>query len=71
MRAQRVIGVDLGGTKIASGVVTRDGRVERRAARPTPLGSTEALLSALAAAVSDLLDDSIAAIGFGIPSTID
>ena len=71
MRAQRVIGVDLGGTKIASGVVTQEGAIERRAVRPTPVDSTAAVLAALEESVSDVLDDSIAALGFGLPSTID
>jgi len=71
VRAQRVIGVDLGGTKIASGVVTPDGAIERETVRPTPVESTAALLAGLEDAVSDVLDDSIAGLGFGIPSTID
>jgi glucokinase len=68
---QRVIGVDLGGTKILAGVVDREGNIERRREWPTPLASEEELLRGLETAVSDVLDDEIAAIGFGIPSTID
>jgi glucokinase len=68
---KRVIGVDLGGTKILAGVVDRDGRVERRRENPTPVGSQDELLAGLEEAVSELLDDDIAAIGFGIPSPID
>ena len=30
------IGIDIGGTKIAGGLVTREGKVMRRAAQPTP-----------------------------------
>jgi glucokinase len=68
---QRVIGVDLGGTKILAGVVDRDGTVERRRELPTPLDSQDGLLGGLASAVEDVLADDVAAIGFGIPSTID
>jgi glucokinase len=68
---QRVIGVDLGGTKILAGVVDRDGQVGRRRETPTPTASEPELLRALEAAVAELLDDEIVAIGFGIPSTID
>jgi glucokinase len=68
---QRVIGVDLGGTKILAGVVDRDGAVERRRESPTPLESQDELLSGLQSAVEDVLEDDVAAIGFGIPSTID
>jgi glucokinase len=69
--SQRVIGVDLGGTKILAGVVDRDGNVERRRELPTPLDSQDELLRGLAEAVEDVLSDDAAAIGFGIPSTID
>jgi glucokinase len=68
---QRVIGVDLGGTKILAGVVDRDGTVERRRELPTPLDSQDELLGGLAGAVEDVLSDDVAAVGFGIPSTID
>jgi len=68
---ERVIGVDLGGTKILAGVVDADGHLETRREHPTPLDSEDALLDGLAAAVHELLDDRVAALGFGIPSTID
>src|SRR5438067_2789792 len=71
MNPQRAIGVDLGGTKILAGVVGRDGSVEERREWPTPLDSQEELLQALARSVEDVLADDVAAIGFGIPSTID
>jgi glucokinase len=65
------IGVDLGGTKILAGVVTRSGEILRRHERPTPLDSQDAVLRELEAAVVELLDDEVAAIGFGVPSSID
>jgi glucokinase len=68
---QRVIGVDLGGTKILAGIVDRDGTVERRREVPTPLESQDELLRGLAGAVGDVLEDDVVAIGLGIPSTID
>ena len=71
MDGKRVIGVDLGGTKILAGIVDRDGRVERRRENPTPVSSEDALLAGLDDAVQELLDDEIAAIGFGLPSPID
>src|ERR671929_2043031 len=67
----RVIGVDLGGTKILAGVVDRDGTVESRRELPTPLDSQEDLLGGLAVAVEDVLEEDVVALGFGIPSTID
>jgi glucokinase len=68
---KRVIGIDLGGTKILAGVVADDGRVEHRRETPTPTQSQDDLLAGLDAAVEELLSDDIAAIGFGIPSPID
>jgi glucokinase len=68
---KRVIGVDLGGTKILAGVVDDEGHVERRREHPTPTASQEELLAGLDAAVEELLSDDIVAVGFGIPSPID
>jgi glucokinase len=64
------IGVDLGGTKILAGVVDRAGSVVRRHERPTPHTQDE-LLAELDAAVEELRDDTVAALGFGIPAPID
>jgi glucokinase len=66
-----VIGVDLGGTKILAGVVDRAGNVGRTAFRPTPVVSQDALLDALAETVHEVLDDDVAAVGFGVPSQVD
>ena len=66
-----MIGVDVGGTKILAGVIERDGSVGRRHERPTPLETADALMDALEAAVGELRDDSITAVGFGLPSRID
>jgi glucokinase len=68
---ERVIGVDLGGTKVLAGLVDREGGVEHRRERPTSVGSQEELLAGLDAAVEELLRDDVVALGFGIPSTID
>lgn len=66
-----MIGVDLGGTKILSGIVARDGTVERRRETPTPVESQDALLAGLDSAVEEQLDDGVVALGFGIPSRLD
>lgn len=68
---ERVIGIDLGGTKILAGIVGRDGQIERRREWPTPVESQEALLAGLDEAVEDLLGEGITALGFGIPSRVD
>ena len=71
MASPRVIGVDLGGTNILAGVVDEGGVVAGRREHPTPLGSQAELLAAIDAAVAELLSDDVAALGLGIPSTID
>jgi glucokinase len=65
------IGIDLGGTKILAGVVARDGEILRRHERPTPTHSQAELLEEVEGAVAELLDDSVGAIGFGVPAPID
>jgi glucokinase len=71
LNGKRVIGLDLGGTKILAGVVDRDGHVEQRREHPTPTASQDELLAGLDAAVEELLTDEIVALGFGLPSPID
>jgi glucokinase len=66
-----VIGVDLGGTKLLAGVVDAEGVVVRRTVRPTDLSSEEALLAQIEDAIGELADGGLAALGVGIPSTID
>jgi glucokinase len=68
---KRVIGVDLGGTKILAGIVGRDGQVTRRREHPTPVTSQDDLLGGLDQAVEELLDEEVVALGFGLPSPID
>jgi glucokinase len=71
LNEKRVIGLDLGGTKILAGVVDREGHVEQRREHRTPTASQDELLAGLDAAVEELLTDGIAALGFGLPSPID
>jgi len=54
MSAKQAIGVDLGGTKILAGVVTRDGEVVRRHERATPQDAQESVVRELEAAVAEL-----------------
>jgi glucokinase len=69
--APRVIGVDVGGTKILAGVLDPDGGVLERREVPTPTGSQDALLDGLAASVQALAQEEVRAVGFGLPSRID
>ena len=69
--AKRVVGIDVGGTKILAGIVDPDGQVERRRERLTELDSQERLIEEIGASVEDVLDESVEAVGFGLPSRID
>ena len=71
LAAPLVIGVDVGGTKILAGIADRQGRVLARHEVPSPTSSEEAVLEALDAAVEELRDDRVEALGFGIPSNLD
>jgi glucokinase len=71
MSSPRVIALDLGGTKLLSGVVNAEGVVERRVVHETETGSESALLKQVDAAIGDLLGDDIGGIGMGLPSLID
>ncbi len=71
MAGSHAIGVDVGGTKILAGVVDADGTVVHRRERMTPTDTIDAFLAALEESVAELLDDDVAAIGFGVPSPID
>jgi glucokinase len=71
MASPRVIALDLGGTKLLSGVVDDEGVVQKRVVSATDTTSEHAVLNQVDEAVESLRDDEIGAIGVGIPSTID
>ena len=71
MGAPLVIGLDVGGTKILSGVVDREGQVLARHEVHSPGDSQADLLAALDSAVETLLDDRISAIGYGVPANLE
>ena len=71
MKARRVVGVDLGGTKILAGIVDERGGIERTLEVPTPTSSQAALVDALVDVVEELRTPDVAAVGFGLPTRID
>jgi glucokinase len=71
VEAAYVIGVDLGGTKTRGGVLDRSGDVLRRVEHHTPHSSTDDVLAGVDRVVDELLAPDIAALGFGIPATVD
>jgi glucokinase len=76
--AQYAIGLDLGGTKIAAGVVAPDGRVVAGAVVPTPVaGGVEAVLDALAGVARQVADaagvalSEVVGVGLATPGPMD
>jgi glucokinase len=69
----RAIGIDIGGTKIAGGVVTEDGRILDRTRVATPRDEGEATLVAVLAAANELLtrNPGVAAIGVGAAGLVE
>lgn len=76
-KAKSVIGVDVGGTKIASGVVNADGEIVSRDTRPTDISSPAATLDGIGASIGQALRTAnlaahhIEGVGLGIPGLID
>ena len=71
MTPKRVIAVDLGGTKIATGSVDADGALHERHEVPTPTESQDALLDGIEAAIRPVAGEEMGAVGIGIPSVLD
>jgi glucokinase len=66
------IGIDIGGTKIAGGLVSEDGTIVRQERRPTPAGDGEAIIDAVVEIVQSLrADGEIAGVGVAAPGFID
>lgn len=68
----QAIGVDVGGTKILSGLVAADGTVEHRDLRPTPKDGDE-LVEAIVAAITTLCDGEDCTsmpLGIGFPALV-
>jgi len=65
-----VVGIDLGGTKVAAAPL-RDRSLGESAVRPTELSSGAALLDQLVEIVDEVRGDPLDAVGIGVPSVVD
>lgn len=65
-----VIGVDIGGTKLAVARL-RDGVLGESQVQPTELSSSEALIAQLEAMVGALRDGGLEGVGVGVPSVVE
>jgi glucokinase len=68
---ERVIAMDLGGTKLLTGLVGRDGVVVKRTIAQTDTSSEGNLLQQIDRAIEEHLDEGVIGIGIGVPSLID
>ena len=72
-----VVGVDVGGTKIAAAVVDSAGQIYGRVQHPTDVSRPEMTLQSIAGAISSAIEAAgirtadISAIGLGIPGKVD
>jgi glucokinase len=72
MQRHRAIGIDLGGTKILAGAVSREGEIAETVEIPTPTGSEDAILDAIAQLVGELAGRHHAvAVGLGVPCNLE
>jgi glucokinase len=71
MGSQHVIAVDLGGTKLRAGLFDREGAALRVSEWPTARSGAAALVAQIEEAIAAAGGDGFAALGVGIPSTID
>jgi glucokinase len=66
------IGVDVGGTKVAAGVVTHDGQIVEKLKRYTPAASPDDTVTVIADAVTELLGrHEVDAVGVGAAGFVD
>jgi glucokinase len=66
------IGIDIGGTKVAAGVVDEDGGVLARVRRPTPSRAPDQLLDVVVDVIAELRrDHDVGCVGIGLAGWID
>ncbi len=75
MRTSYAVGVDVGGTRIAAGLVERKGRIAKDVKRLTPKAGPFAVVDAIIELVDELLvglhPSELSGIGIGLPAQID
>src|SRR5690625_753262 len=72
MAERLAIGIDIGGTKVAAGVVDLDGRVRARARRETPTTSPQEVLNTIVEVVDELRSNHhVTSVGIGAAGFVD
>jgi len=68
----KTLALDIGGTKIAAGIVDADGTLLRNARRPTPRGGvSDQVWAAAERAIADVLDGPVAGVGISSAGPIN
>jgi glucokinase len=70
MSSRQLIGVDVGGTKLAVATLEA-GRLEVREPMPTAAASADALIDEVAGAIETVRTERSAAVGIGVPSVVE
>lgn len=75
MRTSYAVGLDVGGTRIAAGLVERKGRIVKESKTLTPKGGpfgvVDAIIDAIEEVYASVQPSEIAGIGIGLPAQID
>jgi glucokinase len=66
-----IIGIDLGGTNISAGLIIKNELQEISSVKINAHGSAEEVLQELFSATDQLMNDSVNAIGIGVPGLVD
>jgi glucokinase len=67
----KIIGVDLGGTKVKAGLVSNDKLVKTESLNITSLGTQDHVIKEIESVIDKLIDKSVKAIGIGVPAIVD
>ncbi len=70
-KQQKVIGVDLGGTKVLAGTVDSDQLIETRLQLVPKGGSVDMVMDALYRVIDPIFGEDTSGIGIGVPSVVD
>ncbi len=75
MRTTFAVGIDVGGTRIAAGLVERKGRIVKEAKRPTPKSGPFAVVDAIIEVADEVVSavhpSEVAGVGIGLPAQVD
>ena len=71
MSDREVVGIDIGGTKIAASRISAEGEILAATVIPTPANDQSAALPAIEAAAAEVMADGVVAIGIGMAGLID